>query len=63
MKFKKGAVNTIEGAINVYPKNPEKNQYLFDGTGTVKLGGTSTNNIDVWDFADESEEDNKNKGP
>ena len=28
----------------------------------MKLGGTSTNNIDVWDFADESEEDSKNKG-
>ena len=26
------------------------------------LGGTSTNNIDVWDFADEGESDEKNKG-
>ena len=31
-------------------------------TGTVKIGGTSTNNIDVWDFADEGAEDQKNKG-
>ena len=31
-------------------------------TGTVKLGGTSTNNIDVWNFADESDADAKNKG-
>ena len=28
----------------------------------MKLGGTSTNNIDVWDFADENEGDQKNKG-
>ena len=28
----------------------------------MKIGGTSTNNIDVWDFADESEADTKNKG-
>ena len=28
----------------------------------VTIGGTSTNNIDVWDFADEGEEDQKNKG-
>ena len=28
----------------------------------MKIGGTSTNNIDVWDFADEAEEDFKNKG-
>lgn len=28
----------------------------------MKLGGTSTNNIDVWNFADESDADAKNKG-
>ncbi len=28
----------------------------------MKLGGKSTNNIDVWDFADESKEDQKKKG-
>ena len=28
----------------------------------MKLGGKSTNNIDVWNFADETEEDTKNKG-
>lgn len=30
--------------------------------GTVKLGGTSTNNIDVWDFADTRLEDADLKG-
>ena len=62
VKFKNGAVGTIEGTTNVYPKNLEETLYLFGETGTVKLGGTSTNNIDVWDFADESEADEKNKG-
>lgn len=62
VKFKNGAVGTIEGTVNVYPKNLEETLYLFGETGTVKLGGTSTNNIDVWDFADESEADEKNKG-
>ena len=28
----------------------------------MKIGGTSTNNIDVWDFADETEADKNNKG-
>ena len=27
--------------------------------GTVKIGGKSTNNIDVWNFKDESELDRK----
>ena len=41
----------------MFPKNLEETLYLFGETGTVKVGGTSTNNIDVWDFADEREED------
>lgn len=62
VKFKNGAVGTIEGTVNVYPKNLEETLYLFGERGTVKIGGTSTNNIDVWNFSDESEADAKNKG-
>ena len=62
VKFRNGAIGTIEGTTNVYPKNLEETLYLFGEKGTVKLGGTSTNNIDVWDFADEGEADAKNKG-
>lgn len=62
VSFKNGAVATIEGTTNVYPKNLEETLYLFGETGTVKIGGTSTNNIDVWDFADETEDDTTNKG-
>lgn len=62
VKFKNGAVATIEGTTNVYPQNLEETLYLFGEAGTVKLGGKSTNNIDVWDFADETEDDQKNKG-
>ena len=62
VKFKNGAIATIEGTTNVYPKNLEETLYIFGEKGTVKIGGTSTNNIDVWDFADESEADTKNKG-
>ena len=62
VKFKIGAIATIEGTTHVYPKNLEETLYIFGEKGTVKIGGTSTNNIDVWDFADESELDTKNKG-
>lgn len=62
IKFKNGAIGTIEGTTNVYPKNLEETLYIFGAKGTVKVGGTSTNNIDVWDFADETEADNANKG-
>ena len=62
VKFKNGAIATVEGTTNVYPKNLEETLYIFGEKGTVKIGGTSTNNIDVWNFADESEADTKNKG-
>lgn len=62
VKFKNGAIGTIEGATNVYPQNLEETLCLFGETGTVKLGGKSTNHIDVWNFADEREADGKNRG-
>ena len=62
VKFKNGAVGTIEGTTNVYPKNLEETLYLFGEKGTVKLGGKSTNAIDVWDFEDEQAQDSENKG-
>lgn len=61
VKFKNGAVATIEGTTNVYPQNLEETLYIFGEKGTVKIGGKSTNNIDVWDFADETEKDSGNK--
>ncbi|WP_251352949.1 Gfo/Idh/MocA family protein [Hominisplanchenecus murintestinalis] len=62
VKFKNGAIGTIEGTTNVYPQNLEETLYLFGENGTVKIGGKSTNNIDVWNFADESDADQRNKG-
>ena len=62
VKFKNGAIGTIEGTTNVYPQNLEETLYLFGENGTVKVGGKSTNTIDVWDFKDETAEDQKNKG-
>jgi predicted dehydrogenase len=62
VKFKNGTIGTIEGTTNVYPQNLEETLYLFGETGTVKLGGTSANNIDVWDFADENADDQEIKG-
>lgn len=62
IKFKNGAVATVEGTTNVYPQNLEETLYLFGENGTVKIGGKSTNNLDVWEFSDETEADAVNKG-
>lgn len=62
VKFANGAVGTIEGTTNIYPKNLEETLYVFGEEGTAKIGGTSCNNIDVWDFADACEGDEEARG-
>ena len=57
VKFKNGAVGIVEGTTNVYPKNLEETLYVFGEKGTVKLGGKSTNNIDIWEFSDCTDDD------
>lgn len=57
VKFKNGTIATIEGTINVFPKNLEETLYIFGEKGTVKIGGTSTNNIEYWKFDENNEED------
>ena len=60
VKFKNGAIGTIEGTVNVYKENLEETLYLFGEKGTCKIGGKSTNNIDFWNFEDYNANDNKN---
>lgn len=62
IKFKNGAIATVEGTTNVYPRNLEETLYIFGEKGTVKLGGKSTNSIDVWSFSDENEHDSIQSG-
>lgn len=62
VKFKNGAIATIEGTTNVYPQNLEETLYVFGEKGTVKIGGKSTNNIDVWQFAGEEAADTQKRG-
>lgn len=57
VKFKNGTIGTIEGTVNVYPKNLEETLCLFGETGTVVLGGTSCNNINTWKFSDDDTSD------
>ena len=59
VQFKNGTLGTIEGTTNVYPKNLEATLCLFGENGTVKIGGTSTNTIEVWNFVDASASENE----
>ncbi len=62
VKFKSGAVATIEGTTNVYPKNLEETLFVFGEDGTVKISGKSTNDIEVWEFRDEKDSDKSSQG-
>ncbi len=62
VKFSNGAIATIEGTTNVYPENLEETLYIFGEKGTVKLGGKSTNSIEIWDFKDFSVNDKRKRG-
>ena len=62
LKFKNGAIGTVEGTVNVYPRNLEETLYVFGEKGTVKFGGKTANTIDVWDFAESKEDDIELKG-
>ncbi|MCR4660956.1 MAG: Gfo/Idh/MocA family oxidoreductase [Clostridia bacterium] len=61
VKFKNGAIGTIEGTTNVYPKNLEETLYVFGENGTCKLGGKSCNAIEAWDFKDDDPNDKEFK--
>ncbi len=62
LTFRNGTVATVEGTTNVFPENLEETLYLFGESGTVKIGGKSTNNLDVWQFATEESGDKDNVG-
>lgn len=62
VRFKNGAVATIEGTTNVYRTDLEETLSLFGENGTVKLGGKSVNRVDVWDFADHRPDDETSRG-
>lgn len=53
LQFANGVVATVEGTVNVPTDNLEEHLTLIGESGVVKLGGTSANTIDVWQFTDD----------
>lgn len=61
IKFKNGAYGILEGTTDIYPKNLEETLYIFGEKGTAKLGGTSVNRIEEWNFSDALDDPNEVK--
>lgn len=50
LQFSNGVVATVEGTVNVPTGDMEEHLTLIGDNGVVKLGGTSANTIEVWQF-------------
>lgn len=48
LKFKSGALATIEGSTLTWPQNLEGSVALFGDKGSVKVGGTALNRKEFW---------------
>lgn len=57
VRFKNGAVATLEGTVNVNGTNMEEHLTLIGEHGSVKLGGTCANTIEHWSFDDDPDDD------
>jgi predicted dehydrogenase len=55
VRFKNGALGTIEASTVTYPENLEGSVALFGESGSVKVGGTALNRKVFWKVADEIE--------
>jgi UDP-N-acetyl-2-amino-2-deoxyglucuronate dehydrogenase len=57
LKYRSGALGTIEVTMLTYPRNLEGSITLIGEKGTVKVGGTAVNKVEHWQFADYDDDD------
>ena len=59
IKWRSGAMGTINVTMLTYPKNYEGSITILGEKGTVKVGGVAVNEIKHWEFDSEDEDDKK----
>jgi len=57
MRFKSGAIGTLNVTMLTYPKNLEGSITILGTKGTAKIGGIALNRIEHWEFSDYQDED------
>ena len=57
LKFRSGALGTIEVTMLAYPRNLEGSLTILGEKGSAKVGGTAVNKIEHWEFADPDDDD------
>lgn len=57
LRFSNGALGIIEATTAVRPKNLEGSLSIIGEKGSVVIGGFAVNEMNVWEFCDETEDD------
>ena len=61
VRWRSGALGSINVTMLAYPKNLEGSITIIGEHGTVRVGGVAVNEIQHWDFADKDPDDEKIK--
>jgi UDP-N-acetyl-2-amino-2-deoxyglucuronate dehydrogenase len=61
VKWRSGALGSVNVTMLTYPKNLEGSITIIGETGTVRIGGLAVNEIQHWEFAEPDEDDTKVK--
>jgi len=57
LKFRNGAIGTINVTMLTYPKNFEGSITILGEKGSVKIGGVAMNKIEKWEFSEYDDDD------
>ena len=57
MKYRSGALGVLEVTMLSHPRNLEGSVTILGENGAVKIGGTSVNRVEHWEFADYDDDD------
>lgn len=57
IKFKNGAIGSMNVTMLTYPKNYEGSITIIGEKGTVKIGGVAVNKFEHWEFAEYDDDD------
>ena len=57
IKWRSGALGSINVTMLTYPKNLEGSITILGEKGSVQIGGVAVNEVKHWEFADEDEDD------
>ncbi len=57
LKFRSGALGSIQVTMLTYPRNLEGSLTILGEKGSAKIGGTAVNKVEHWSFADYDDDD------